>query len=67
MKKRFRLKVSRWKKGILEHHESEHDSLQEALLHSKLFQGVIKIYSELNQLIHVEHRLIKEEIIETYA
>ena len=68
MKKKFRLKVSKWKNGVLEHLESEHESMQEALLEAELHEGVIKIYSELNQLIHVEHRLkelIKE--IESYA
>ena len=66
MKKRHRLKVSRWKKGVLEHHESEHQTFQEALIAAEMFHGLIKIYNEMNQLIHVENKLI-QELIEHYA
>ena len=62
MRKKHKLKISKWKNGVLEHHESEHETFQEALIASEAFHGLVKIYNELNQLIHVENRLIGELI-----
>ena len=59
--KRHRLKISNWVDGKLEHYETEHDSFEEALLIAANYIGLIKIYNELDQLIHVENRILNEE------
>jgi len=55
-KQRHRVKKSRWIEGILETEILLFESLEEALAASKLLKGHhIKIYNELNELVHSHH------------
>ena len=52
--KKHKLKISKWKNGILENEEKFFETFQEALIFAEASKGLIKIYNELEQLIHAE-------------
>lgn len=48
-----RVKISKWHEGALVHEEREYDYVFEALDYAKRIEhGIIKIYNELEELIH---------------
>lgn len=50
--KKFKLKVSTWVNGVLTIITKFFSSLNEAIIEAKLWNGIVKVYNHLNQIIH---------------
>jgi hypothetical protein len=52
---KYTLKVILWENGILKTIVKFFNSLIETIKESKLYKGIIKIYDNLNQLLHTNN------------
>jgi|FreactTroBogLake_1042271.scaffolds.fasta_scaffold58275_2 hypothetical protein len=63
-----KVKVSTWEKGVLTHRESEFNYKHEAHgFAKKIKKGLIKIYDDLNKLIHSWESGFDEKDNDSYA
>ena len=59
---KYTLKAILWENGIMKTIVKFFISLKEAIKESKIYEGIVKIYNHLNQLIHTNNTNCK-----TYA
>lgn len=63
--KQHKIKATIWQDGKAHKHESVYDDFEKALEAAKILKGLVKIYNELEELIHEVSDT--DGINETYA
>jgi hypothetical protein len=53
--KKIKLTITLWLEGILTNIIKFYDNIEDAILESKLWIGIIKIYNHLGELLHCSH------------